>query len=95
MVEQLTLNQWVVGSTPTGRTTLLMQKYGAMTYANLVYCIVYISHAAMAKLADALDLGSSGVTHGGSSPSSRTISYELALAMKIQGKSSMAGASLI
>ena len=45
LAEQLTLNQWVEGSTPSGR--------------------ILLNYAAMAKLADALDLGSSPLTRMG------------------------------
>ena len=41
-------------------------------------CTHYL-HAAMAELADALDLGSSGVTRAGSIPVSRTKVIEISL----------------
>ena len=110
LVEQLTLNQLVVGSSPTRPTTLISQPhsflgcrplrtplqisscagsdsgavlhivYGCFTVATMscariLWFVVanHISTAKVAELVDALDLGSSGVTRGGSSPPFRTI----------------------
>ncbi len=52
LAEQLTLNQWVAGSTPARPT---------------------IESARVAELADALDLGSSGLPWGFNSPLSHQI----------------------
>lgn len=60
MVEQLPLKQLVVGSSPTGRT-------------RAEFSVIVVQSAGMAKLVDALALGASGVTHGGSSPLPSTV----------------------
>jgi trigger factor len=57
LVEQRTLNPWVAGSSPAGPTIFYE----------------YRESARVAELEDALDLGSSGETHAGSSPALRTI----------------------
>ena len=70
LVEQLTLNQWVEGSNPSGPTTFLV-------------CMMFQEHgqsgitARVAELADALDLGSSGKPWGFESPLSHHSSKEL------------------
>jgi hypothetical protein len=38
----------------------------------MYFCIPFFDHADVAKLVDALDLGSSAARHGGSSPFIRT-----------------------
>ncbi len=59
LVEQRTLNPWVAGSSPAGPT--------------IFYGEHFEESARVAELEDALDLGSSGETHAGSSPALRTI----------------------
>ncbi len=59
LVEQRTLNPWVAGSSPAGPT--------------IFYDDETEESARVAELEDALDLGSSGETHAGSSPALRTI----------------------
>ena len=43
----------------------------------------FLAPATVAELADALDLGSSGATHGGSSPSGRTWWQDLTVAVTV------------
>ena len=60
----MTLNHWVAGLIPARRT--LLRESGALTFIDRFFEL-----AAMAKLADAQDLGSCAERHGGSSPSRR------------------------
>ena len=62
LVEHLTLNQGVQGSSPCA---------GRCFFKNSM--IIYAIHAAVAKLADAQDLGSCGATRGSSSLSRRIL----------------------
>ncbi len=79
LVEQSPLKRTVVGSSPTGRT--LYRLYKVINYNLLIlslinvkysYCLVIYFNARVAELVDALVLGTSEATRGGSSPLSRT-----------------------
>ena len=73
LVEQIPLKDKVVGSIPTGRTSKEVYFVFASRLNKCNNCIVKIKYARVAKLADALALGASGVTLGGSSPLPRTM----------------------
>ena len=64
-VEHLTFNQVVWGSNPQWFTQGSSQLCGDFSFSRV---LAYSYQAAMAELADALDLGSSGATRAGSSP---------------------------
>ena len=66
LAEQLTLNQQVHGSIPWRLTK--RNPFGIQ----IVSIMMFRPDAKVAELADALDLGSSGEIHGGSSPPFRT-----------------------
>ncbi len=66
LVEQLALNQTVVGSSPTRRTKVFE------TFRDKR---IFLSPAQVAKLVDALVLGTSGAIRGGSSPLLGTQKY--------------------
>ena len=89
LVEHLTLNQLVVGSTPTGRTNSTelvpaVEVQGKLRTAIAPNPMIWYppselkeSFADMAKLADAQALGACPARGGGSSPSIRTKSNDL------------------
>ena len=70
------------------RTRMFSSEFGRLTLPALFWLAFSaippyhpaLSHAGVAELVDALDLGSSGATRGGSSPSTRTIAHQPNLA---------------
>jgi hypothetical protein len=66
LVEHLTFNQRVEGSSPSWLTKVIL----ATVKNNFL-----LYFAGVAELADALDLGSSAARRGGSTPFTRTINF--------------------